>query len=91
MDKTLPGANSPGQSGPGSNGNEWLLRIPQSSSITGTSPLDGSVPFSGHSLGESHPLEKSRRCIKKGLNPQILPVYVLNITTIALLPEWFSN
>ena len=30
----------PGQNGPGSNGNEGVLRIPQSPSITGTSPSD---------------------------------------------------
>ena len=34
------GATFPGQSGPWSNGNEGVLRIPQSSSITGTSPSD---------------------------------------------------
>ena len=36
MDKTLSGANSPGQSGPRGYGNEGELRISQSSSITGT-------------------------------------------------------
>ena len=33
----LSGATTPGQSGPGSDGNEEVLRIPQSSSIAGTS------------------------------------------------------
>ena len=37
MDTALSGATTPGQSGPGSDGNEGVLRIPQSSSITGTS------------------------------------------------------
>ena len=36
-DRTLSGATSLGQSGPGSNGNEHILHIPQSSN-TGTSP-----------------------------------------------------
>ena len=36
---TLSGAAIPGQSWPGSNGNKGVIRIPQSSSITGTSPL----------------------------------------------------
>ena len=36
----LSGATTPGQSEPGSNDNEGILRIPQSSSITGTSPSD---------------------------------------------------
>ena len=35
IDKTLSGATTPGQSEPGSNGNEGVLHIPQSSSITG--------------------------------------------------------
>ena len=48
---TLSGATTPGQSGPGSNGNEGVLRIPQSHSITGTSPSDCLVSYPGHSLG----------------------------------------
>ena len=47
----LSGATMPGQNGPGSNGNEGVLRIPQSPSITGTSPSDRLVSYSGHSLG----------------------------------------
>ena len=35
---SLSGANAPGQSGPGSDGNEGVLFIPQSSSNTGNSP-----------------------------------------------------
>ena len=34
MDRTLSGTTTPGQSGPGSDGDEWALRIPQSSSAT---------------------------------------------------------
>ena len=41
----------PGQSGPGSNGNEGVLCIPQSSSITGTSPSNCLVSYLGHSFG----------------------------------------
>ena len=36
FDRAQSGASIPGQSGPGSNGNEGVLHIPQSSSITGT-------------------------------------------------------
>ena len=36
----LSGVTTPGQRGPGSNGNEGVLHIPQSSSITGASPSD---------------------------------------------------
>ena len=41
----LSGATTPGQSGPGSNGNEGVLRILQSSSIAGTSPSDCLVSY----------------------------------------------
>ena len=40
VDRTLSDGTTPGQSEPGIDGNEDLLRIPQSSSITGTSPSD---------------------------------------------------
>ena len=48
----LSGATILGQSRPGSNGNEGVLHIPQSSSITGTSPSDCLVSYQGHLLGE---------------------------------------
>ena len=51
----LSGATTPGQSGPGSNCNEGVLHIPQSSSIAGTSPSDCLVSYPGHSLGGSYP------------------------------------
>ena len=35
----------PGQSGPGNNGNEGVLHIPQSPSITGTLPSDCLVSY----------------------------------------------
>ena len=37
-DRTLSGATTPGQSGPGSDGTKEVLYIPQSSSITEASP-----------------------------------------------------
>ena len=51
----LSGATTPAQSGPGSDGNEEILRIPQSSSIIGTSPSYCLVSYPGHSLAESYP------------------------------------
>ena len=60
----LSGATSPGQSGPGSDGNERVLHIPQSSSITGTDCL---VSYPGHLLRGLTPLQRSSRCI---LQPQ---------------------
>ena len=47
----LSGATTSTHSGPGSNGSERALRIPQSSSITGTSPSNCLVSYLGHSLG----------------------------------------
>ena len=58
MDRTLSGATTPGQSGPRSDGNEGVLCIPQSSSITGTLPSDCLVSYPGHSLEESYPYSK---------------------------------
>ena len=40
MDRTISDATTPGQSGPGSDANEGVVRIPQSFSITGASPSD---------------------------------------------------
>ena len=48
---TLSGIITPGQSGPGSNGNKRELRISQNSSIYRTSPPN----YSGHSLRDSYP------------------------------------
>ena len=55
IDSTLTGATTPGQSGPGSDGNKRVLGIPQNSSITGALPSDSLVPYLGHSLRESYP------------------------------------
>ena len=51
----ISGAITPGQSGPGSDGNKGVHHIPQSSSITGTSPSDCLVSYPGHSLGGGFP------------------------------------
>ena len=55
IDMTWSGSNTPGQSEPGSDGNEKVLHIPQSSSITGTSPSDCLVSYQGHLLWMSYP------------------------------------
>ena len=47
------GATTPDQFGPGSNGNEGVLRIPQGPSITGPSLSDCLVSYPVHSLGVS--------------------------------------
>ena len=58
IDRTLSGASTPGQIEPGSYCNEEVLRIPESSSITGTSPLDCLVSYPGQSLEGSYPSTK---------------------------------
>ena len=52
---TLSGATAPGQSEPMSDGNEGVLRIPQSSSIIEASPSDCLVSYLVHLLGECYP------------------------------------
>ena len=47
---TLSGATTSGQSGPGSNGNEGVLCIPQNSSISDISLSDCLVSHRGHSF-----------------------------------------
>ena len=51
----LSGATTPGQSGPGIDVNEGVLRIPQSSRIAGMSPSECLVSYPGHSFGGSYP------------------------------------
>ena len=65
IDRTLSGATTPGKSWPGSDGNEWVLRIRRSSNITGTSLLDYLVSSDclGHSLGGRTPLQRCSRSI----------------------------
>ena len=55
IDRSLSGATILGQSGPGSDGNEGVLHIPQGFSITGVSPLDCLGSYPGHLLAGSYP------------------------------------
>ena len=58
IDRTLSSATTSGQSGPGNNGNEGVLYIPQISK-SGALPSDGFISYPGHSLGGgSHPSAK---------------------------------
>ena len=56
IDWALSDATTPGQGGSGSNGNEGVLHIPYSSSITGALPSDGLMAYPEHSLGWVLPL-----------------------------------
>ena len=68
IDRTLLGASTLGLSGLGSNENEGVLRILQTSCITRASPLYCLVSLTGHSLGGGlNPLQRCSRCI---LQPQ---------------------
>ena len=67
IDRKLSCATTAGQREPGSDGNGWILHIPQSSSITGVSSSDCLVSYPGHSLEGVLPLQRSNRCI---LQPQ---------------------
>ena len=51
IDRALLGALTLDQSEPGNDGNEEVLRIPQNSSIIGTTPSERLVSYPGHSLG----------------------------------------
>ena len=51
IDRSLSGATTPGQSGPGSNSNEGILCISESSSFTGATQSDCLVSYTRHSLG----------------------------------------
>ena len=57
-DRTLSGTTTLGHCGPGSNGNQRVLCIPQSSSITGASPSDCLESYPGYLLEESYPSVK---------------------------------
>ena len=70
IDRTLSDATTLSQSRPGSDGNEEVLRNPQNSSITGTSPSDCLVSYPGHSLvGCLTPLQ---RCNQHILRTQLI-------------------
>ena len=51
----LSGATTLGQSGPGSEGNEDIFRIPQSSSTTETSPSDCLMSYQDTRRGWGYP------------------------------------
>ena len=67
IDRTLSGATTPGQIELGSDGNERVLCVPQSSSITGVSLLDCLVAYQGHSLVGSYPSAAKQSVYSTGL------------------------
>ena len=75
IDRTLSGATTPDQCGPGNDGNEEEFHIPQSSCVNGTSPSDCLVSYLGHSLGIV-PLYKEVVGVFSGQYPE------LNVKTV---------
>ena len=55
IDRTRSGAATQAQSGPGSDSNKKVLRVPLSSNITKASLLDFFVSYPEHLLWESYP------------------------------------
>ena len=53
IDRTIPGAATPGQSGLGSDGKEGVLRILQNSSITGALPSNCLMSYPGYLESDS--------------------------------------
>ena len=51
---SLTSTTTPAQSGPGTNGNQGVLDIAQSSNITGASPSNYLVSYLGQSLGVAY-------------------------------------
>ena len=60
MYRTLSGATTLDQIRPGSDGNEGVIGIPQSSSISEALQSDYLVSYPGHSLGESYPFAEKQ-------------------------------
>ena len=85
-DRNLSGATTLGQSRPGSDGNEMVLYIPQSSNITATSSLDCLMSYSGYSLREgSYPLQKRVRFIL-----QLLKTFLKTNESVIVTKRAFS-
>ena len=63
IDRTLSGATTPGQNGPGCDGNEGALCILQSSSITGASPSDCFMSYKKTRWGSLSSLQRCSRYI----------------------------
>ena len=80
IDRILPGVTTLGHTGPGSNTNEEVLSILQSSK-TGASPSDGLMSYSGYSSGRLTHLQRCSRCIlqpqQNGLKHNPIYMYIL--------------
>ena len=80
MDRTLASASTPGKSKLGSDDNEGVLLISQSSSITEPSPSDYLVSYPGNSFGDSCPSVETQSVYSTApnrLGNPVLKIWVL--------------
>ena len=68
IERILSGASTPGQSGPGSDGNEGGLCIPQSFSFTEAWPSDCLMSYQDTRWGSLTPLQRCNQCT---VQPQV--------------------
>ena len=91
IDMNQLGASTQGQSGPGNDGNEGVLCIPQGSSITGASPSDCLVSYPGHSLVVRVVLPLGRDVVGVFYSPSWLGYIQLGIFILLLLENEKQN
>ena len=90
-DRILQRASPQGQSGPGSNDNDGVLHISQSS-ITGASPSDYLMSCSGHSLRAGfNPLQRNSRCILQPQPTGPQDTYWRCLTLLQRSSRWFYS
>ena len=92
IDRTLSGATTLCQGGPESYGYEWVLRIPQSSSITGPSSSDFLMSYPGYLLvcvGGVLLLCRDAVCLF--YSPSRLVLRVINVFSYLLWSLWYFN
>ena len=85
---TLLGATTPGQSRPRSNGNEEVLCIPQSPSITGISPSDCLVSYQDTHWGAVLPLCRGAVSVfysPSRLGKILIVMLLLNVILISIV------
>ena len=93
IDRTLSTVTIPGQTGPRSDGNEGVLRIPQGSSFIEASPSDCFVSYPGHSLGCLTPQQRNSRYILQlqPTGPLIGGILPLCRDTVNDFYSWLGN
>ena len=88
MYSTLTGATTLTQHGPGSDGNEVALHIPQSSNIAEASPSDCLVSYLGHSLGKSYIFADMQSGLISNINNEHQMISVVNIFLYMMITKW---